>query len=259
MNRLQAWLALGFLLVCGAAALAQTGDALANRDALATAAYRSDDLSTARILWEEELQAVRDSADENQRARLCYNLGNLALRENHPLDAVAWFSASLRLRPRDSDTWSNLELARLNAGLDAADRGDLAATMDRLLTSWSKAESSWLALFGVLPLALALAFEALRGGRAARWLVALGLLVGALCGTPWLWNWLQAGNDPVMIVASENARALSEPRSDAPRVLELEAGEVLMRSDQTPGWVEVEAADGQRGWLRAEQAFALNR
>ncbi len=255
MNKLrqQLWLCL-FCLISGFA-WAQGADS----DALATEAYRSGDLSTARVLWEEELEQRGTSADDNQRARLCYNLGTLALRENRPMDAVAWYTSSLRLRPRDEDTWSNLELARLNAGLEAADRGDLKATVDRLLTSWTVAESSWLALMGWLPLALAMAFEALRGGRAGRWLMAGGLLVGLLTAAPWLWHRCEANSDPVMVVASESARARSEPRSDAPKVLELNAGEVLTRSDQTPGWVEVEAEDGTRGWLREEDAFALNR
>lgn len=228
-------------------------------DALASAAYRAGDLSTARILWSELLQETRETSDDNQRARLCYNLGNVALREDRPMQAVGWYSASLRLRPRDGDTWSNLELARQSAGLDAADRGDLKATLDRLLTSWTVAESSWLALFASLPLLLAMGFEALRGGRAARWLIAGALCLAALGSAPWLWHQAQSGANSVMVVARESARARSEPRSDAPRVLDLEPGEVLTRSDTSPGWTELEAPGGSRGWLRNEDVFALNR
>jgi tetratricopeptide (TPR) repeat protein len=138
-----------------------------DRDALATDAYRNGDfknLSTARVLWSDELADPSLADEAGKRARLCYNLGTLCLREGKNMEAVAWFSAALRLRPRDADTWANLEVARLNAGLDVADRGDLKASVEQLLNSLTKQESSLLALFGLLPLALALAYEALRGG-----------------------------------------------------------------------------------------------
>ncbi|MFT7486350.1 MAG: hypothetical protein ACI9F9_002205 [Candidatus Paceibacteria bacterium] len=246
------------VLLCGGIARAQESEA-ADRDALATNAYRTGDLDTARVLWEEVLAECVDNEDPATRARLCYNLGNIALRENRALEGVAWFSASLRLRPRDEDTWSNLELARLNAGLEAADRGDLKATMDRLLGSWTNEESSIFALIGCLPLALAFAFEALRGGRRARWLVFGSLGIAVLCATPWIRQQWLVGGDPVMVIAKEAPRSRSEPRADAPRVQEFSSGQVLQRTDQSPGWTEVQDQDGLRGWLDSEEVFGLNR
>lgn len=228
-------------------------------DQAAVAAYRADDLESARTLWLDALQAGADELPDAERARLCYNLGNVAGRREQQLEAVAWYTAALRLRPRDDDTWANLELARLEAGLEAADRGDLAATVERLLASLTDSESAWLALFGLVPLALALGYEALRGGRLGRWL-ALGALVLALsCALPWLRHRIESQREPVMVLAPDRVQVRSEPRSDAQRIEELSAGQVVARLDQLPGWVEVELDGRRRGWLRDSAVFDLGR
>lgn len=227
-------------------------------DQAAIAAYRAGDLETARSLWLETLSNEADLV-ASERARIAYNLGNSYLRENKALAAVGWFTASLRLRPRDADTWANLELARLAAGLEAADRGDLGATVNRLLSSLTNSESSWLALLALLPLAGALALEALRGTRASRWLSIVALLFAALALLPWCHHRLEAGRDPILIVSEEPISIRAEPRSDADRVAELKAGEIVQRVDELSGWTEVELSGRRRGWLRSEATFQLNR
>ncbi len=101
-------------------------------DAEAVAAYRAGDLDTARSLWLELLEAEPRVVRGAERGRVLFNLGNLALRAQADLEAVGWYTASLRLRPRDADTWANLEFARLGTGLEPADRGDLKDTLARL-------------------------------------------------------------------------------------------------------------------------------
>jgi len=255
--------ALVFTLPCAAAQAAEQSPAPAatsgERDVLATAAYRDGDLETARVLWVEELREGRDTLGANERARLCYNLGNLAARREAWLPASAWYTASLRLRPRDAETWANLELARLNAGLEAADRGDLKSTVERLLGSLTTGESRWLALLGLLPLAIALAGEALRGGlawRAASW-ATLGLAL--LAALPWLRHAWVDGEHPVFVVAESSERARNEPRATASGVEALEPGAVLERVDALPGWIEVRFDDGRRGWAREDALFDLVR
>ncbi|MFT7670688.1 MAG: tetratricopeptide (TPR) repeat protein, partial [Planctomycetota bacterium] len=224
----------------------------------AVMAYRSGDLETARTLWSEEL-SLSTELSSDERARLCYNIGNVCLRQDQALEAVGWYTAALRLRPRDIDTRSNLEMARLEAGLEAADRGDLGATVDRLLASWTTAESSWIALFGLLPLAIVLGFEALRGGRGARFAGMAALLVAVVSALPWAYNQLESGRDPVMVIAKKTVSIRSEPRQDADRVEELLVGEVVLRVDVMSDWTAVELSGRRRGWLPSAEAFALRR
>jgi tetratricopeptide (TPR) repeat protein len=247
------------LCLCRLPAQADSSPAALDSEQAAVAAYRADDLETARTLWLEALDSGADTLAAAERGRLCYNLGKVASRRGDSLEAVGWYTAALRLRPRDEDSWANLELERLNAGLGAADRGDLAATVERLLSSLTEPESSWLALFGLLPLALCLGFEALRGGRRWRWLSLFALGLALLCGLPWARHRLAAGSDPVLVLAEDRVPLRSEPRKDAERIGELAAGAIVDRRDALPEWTEVEFEGHRRGWLRGSAVFALRR
>ena len=68
-------------------------------------AYRHGEYAEAETLWRETLE---EELAHGARARLYYNLGNAAWRQDHPMEAVGWYSACLRISPRDSDTWRNL-------------------------------------------------------------------------------------------------------------------------------------------------------
>ena len=247
------------LLLPARVSVAQEPVELEARDAAALEAYRAGDLETARVLWSEVLEEGRETLADGQRARLCYNLGNIAARREAWLVAAGWYTASLRLRPRDADTWSNLELVRLEAGLEAADRGDLQGTLARLLGSLTPAESRWLALLGLLPLALALAGEALRGGGGWRLFSWGGLVLAVLLALPWLRHELAPRGAQVLVIAEEAQRARNEPRMDGSPVGELAPGSVHPLVDELPGWVELELSAGRRGWVRAGQVLGLDR
>lgn len=252
-----AWLCFGAAPLFGLEAPASGAPTTA--DAAAVAAYRSGDLETARSLWLELLEADPPKVIGAERARVLHNLGNLAVRQKEDLRAVGWYTASLRLRPRDADTRANLEFARLSAGLPPADRGDLSATVHLLLTWLDLGEAGWLALFATLPLLLALALEALRGGRRWRWTAVLCVGV-ALVGSLPLWVGLaRSASDPVLIVATRGASVRAEPRADSDAIELAAAGAELERVDEYPGWVRVELGRGRSGWVREDEAFALRR
>jgi hypothetical protein len=234
-------------------------------DQAAVDAYRRGDYAGAKSLWIATLETGRDESGaplpDGERARILYDLGNAAFRAGEPLEAVGWYTASLRLRPRDAETWSNLEHARRTAKLEPADRGDLAATLGRLLTSITHVESQWLALAGAALLALVLAAEALRGGRTLRRLSFVGALVALVTSIPWIVHGARSDRDTVLVLSTEEGGAglRSEPLSDAAFVARAAAGEEIERLDQLPGWVKVEARDGTAGWIDSRTAFALRR
>ncbi|MCY2961131.1 MAG: SH3 domain-containing protein [Planctomycetota bacterium] len=242
-----------FLTLLASGAYAQE-----SRDAEAIAAYRAGDLARARESWTRVLAAEpRVAGDE--RARILHNLGNLAFREGRVLESVGWFSASLRLRPRDADTWSNLEHARREAKLDPADRGDLGATLRRLLSAFTPSEARLLALGGLCAWAAALAFEALRGGRTARWFALGGAAFALLLASPWVHGVVTRVDRPALVVEEGKALVRSEPRTEAAVVAEAAAGSEVEEVDALPGWSKIRTAEGLEGWVAATSTFGLAR
>jgi tetratricopeptide (TPR) repeat protein len=219
-------------------------------------AYRRADFDAAEAAWLAVLEAELPAAE---RARVCYDLGNLAWREGRELEAVGWYTACIRLDPRHRDAWTNLELARAAAGLEPADRGDLRSTVRRLLGGVTAGEARGLALVGLLLLAAALAVEAFRGGRVARALVFATAVLTALLLGPWVYGVLTTRADPVICIEGGAASLRAEPRVDRDVVGSLATGEVAERRDTYPGWVRVETADGARGWVAESAVFPLAR
>ncbi|MFN0007695.1 MAG: SH3 domain-containing protein [Planctomycetota bacterium] len=234
-------------------------------DQAAIDAYRRGNHESAKSLWIAALESGKDESGSplpsRERARILYDLGNASFRSDEPLEAVGWYTASLRLRPRDSDTWTNLEHARRTAKLEPADRGDLGATMWRLVTSITLAESEWLALAGAALWAVLLAAEALRGGRLFRRLSVAATFLALAGLVPWVIHRGRAARDTILVIAAEEGGTgvHSEPRPDAAVVANAPAGAELLRTDELPGWVKVVAEDGTAGWIESGAAFALRR
>ncbi len=226
-------------------------DDAARAHALAVEAYRAGDLDTAETLW----LRVRELDPEGRAvdpADAAYNLGNVAFRRGAPIEAAAWYRTTLARRPRDADAWANLEFALAEAGLPPADRGDLRATLDRLLHALDARERAGLAVLGAGLLTLALGWEALRGGAAAQRAAWAAVAVAALCATPWLAG--LGGDHAVLahVVAANGATVHSEPSRGAAKLERLEPGARVPRVDELPGWVRVELDGGVRGWVPAD-------
>jgi len=227
-------------------------------DGGAIPAYRSGDLAAARTAWTAMLDA-EPRLEGPERARILANLGNVAFREGKVLESVGWFTASIRLRPRDADTWANLEHARRVAKLEPADRGDLGATVQRLLGALTPSESRLLALVGLIGLGAGLAHEALRGGRTGRWLAALGVGFALVSAAPWIHDVSTRSDSPGLVVEEGKALVRSEPRTEAAVVAEAAAGGEVEMLDSLPGWTKVRISDGNEGWVETGEAFALER
>lgn len=241
---------LALLPLAASARAAQAPDTGGDPFALGVEAYRAGDHASATSLWLRALETARAPED---RARVLYDLGNAAWRAGDRIAAIAWYTACVRVAPRHADAWANLEYARAEASLEPADRGDLGSTLRRLVTSLTAAESARLLLAALLLLAVPLAGEALRGGRAWRWASVAGALVVLVCAVPWAWHgtdrFAPGGADPVMVVADAPLALRSEPRADLPSLTAVQPATILERLDALPGWIRVETEDGLRGWL----------
>jgi len=218
-------------------------------------AYRRGDYAEAASAWNATLAGELDPL---ARARVYFDLGNARWRAGESLPAIACYTAAVRLDPRHAGAWENLELARAKAGLPPADAGDLAATLQRLLTSLRPAEARTL-LFGALVLwALVLLLETRFGGTALRgalWAASGVLLVAAL---PWAHGRLaKESARPMLVIATGGASLRGEPLEERTAVGELAVLEEVEHLDELPGWVRVQRADGLRGWVKSETVLGL--
>jgi tetratricopeptide (TPR) repeat protein len=203
--------------------------------------------------------AAREELSPADRARTLYNLGNVAYRQKRVLESVGWYTAALRLSPRDPDIWWNLEHARSEAKLEPADRGDLSATLRRLVSSLTLSESERLVLAALAAWAVVLGVEALRGGRTWRRLSLAGALCVLLSLAPWIFNLSRAAHHPVLAIQEGKLEVRSEPRQAAPVIADVSAGDELERLDALPDWTKVELTNGAQGWARKSSLFVLDR
>jgi tetratricopeptide (TPR) repeat protein len=228
-------------------------------DRAAAEAYRRQDFQSAQLSWERCLGDPELARSRSEKGRILYDLGNVAYREKQLYEAVGWYTAALRARPRDADTWHNLEQARSDAHLEPADRGDLPASIERLATCLTLEESRTLALGAALAWALVLAGEAFFGGRTWAWLARLATLGLCVCLVPWLVQGARADGNELLVVSATPLELRSEPREDAARVLELAPGTRVRYQDELPEWIKVEDQGERTGWARRETLFALRR
>jgi len=239
------------VVLLSAAAHAQDAEAIGRQ---AVEAYRAKDYATAETLWKSLLS---EFLTPEERARVCYNLGNTAYRDGRVTEAVAWYTMAVRVRPRDAGAWSNLEHARREAGLEPADRGDLRATVLRLLGALDEGEAQWLLLGCLVLWGVALAGEALRGGKLWTRLAWLGLGLVLVGAAPLAHARLSAQTDPVMVVETPSVSLRAEPDLERPPRGQVQAGTVVERIDELPDWVRIESDVAGIGWVPAEAVFEL--
>ncbi|MEZ6005083.1 MAG: SH3 domain-containing protein [Planctomycetota bacterium] len=213
-------------------------------------AYRRGEYEQATTLWQDALALSNAEAGTSAlRGHLLYNLGNAAERAGEPLRALAWYQAALRHLPRDGHIRHNRDFVRGAQGLPPADGDGLGATLRAGLRAFTPAESAWLAYGGLALLALALGYEALRGGRTARRLAWLAAGLAVLLALPRV-RWMLAPPGPAAMVIAEHGSSLySEPRGDAQSLVKLEATELVEPLDHWNDWTRVRTRSGQEGWV----------
>jgi tetratricopeptide (TPR) repeat protein len=222
----------------------------------AEAQYRASDWTGAEAAWREALEQPLSDA---VRAHVCRNLGNAAYRLQQPTQAVAWYEAARRLAPRDADTWTNLEFVRRRLEWPPADRGDLRSSVERVLGAVTPREAEWLAVLGLVPLALLCLLEALRGGRLAQFGIVCALLFAFACAAPLLRHAWATRPGECLVVERDGAALRAEPNDAVAAIGRAPGGARVWRIDEWPGWTRVEDEHGLRGWLPTAQVFSLQR
>ncbi|MEZ5974715.1 MAG: SH3 domain-containing protein [Planctomycetota bacterium] len=215
-------------------------------------AYRRGEYEQATTLWQDALALSNAEAGTSAlRGHLLYNLGNAAERAGEPLRALAWYQAALRHLPRDGHIRHNRDFVRGAQGLPPADGDGLGATLRAGLRAFTPAESACWPTAGFALLALALGYEALRGGRTARqlawprrWLAVLLALAPRAMDARAAWSRCD-GNGGTRLQLS----LYSEPRGDAQSLIKLEATELVEPRTTGMTWTRVRTRSGQEGWV----------
>lgn len=193
------------------------------------------------------------------RGALLYALGNAAYRAEDELEALGWYRAAQRYWPRHEDLQDNLELAAERAGVPSRPPRGFVDSVLVWMHKVTPPEARWLALLGLLPLAVGLLYEAMAGGRAARLLAAGAALLSLGLASPLLVEHFLPERMESMVIDPDGTALRSEPQPSAARVGRVEPGEQIWRLDTLSDWERVETRGGERGWIAAEDAFDLNR
>jgi hypothetical protein len=232
-------------------AFAQLSPDLETLDAAAVEAYRELEYGLAAERWSAALELEALASSPGERARVLYNLGNCALRQDRPLEAVAHYHAAAKLRPRDPAILANLDYARSEADLDPVGRPSL-------LRSLTLAEAERLVMALTLLLFLSLLGEAVLGGAFRHAAVVLGVLL-LLSLVPWLGQLRSVDQREAMVVQRNGTPLRSEPRSGSKTLVRLDAGTEHSVRDELPEWIALETGDGVEGWVPARHVLRTTR
>ena len=236
------------------ASIARAQD-LEGQNATAIEAYRASDYATAEANW---VAALSNELSSEDRGRLLYNIGNAVYRQGRVTEAIAWYTSCIRTTPRDSFAWSNLEFARREKELEAADRGDLRSTVARILSSVDRSEAGWMMLLCIALWSVALIMEAIRGGSLWRRLSFFGFIAVLLSSAPLAWQLSEVKEFPVAMVIEQPAAALrTEPGEEHSAVAQAGAGTTVQLLDELGDWVRVQTDQDERGWAPRSSVFEL--
>ncbi len=200
-------------------------------------------------------------------ANLYFNLGNACFKAGHLGRAILNYERARRLEPRDPDISGNLRFAinESRAKDTVATTGWsvwLAALRDYLTAGeWTAfaATCYWLAALGAIALLLLPAARKLAPVK--RWLrpSVIGFTVLTIAaGTGLITRASVENGPPAAIVVTKEVVVRFAPVDDAPRHFTAVEGQKLWITGErassmagVPGWVEVERADGNKGWVPA--------
>lgn len=221
--------------------------------------YRNGDYKQARTHWLAALESLStEPGNEARIGQVCYNLGNAAYRDGEAMQAIAWYTAARKHIPRDADLLANLKFVRGELALPPEHSSGLISTLAASLRSWTRSESKNFALIGVLLLAAALLYEALRGGSRGRTLALLGVSLCSLLWLPFLRHCLAGDSSPQMVIAARGTNGRSEPRSDSKTLVHLEPTAIADHLDTWQDWTKLRAETGEEVWVSSKKVMSID-
>lgn len=193
-------------------------------------------------------------------ANIYYNLGNANLRTGSKGKAILYYERAFRMKPRDADIRSNLDLARtLVEGSAGAYRRQWYAKIFLFLRGFLSIDEMTLFAFFlyfaiVIFLALSVLFKAQRklfyylaGAFFALLIMILPSFIGEIYGTEF---------QEKAVIMLEETEVRFEPNDDATVHFKLHEGDVIQITRSQGDWHQVRRYDGKMGWLKGD-VFAV--
>ena len=220
----------------------------------ANQAYAAGDHAAAIAIYRKLVDRGHDSG------HVFYNLGNAHLRRGDVGRSISSFLKAQARMPRDQDLAANLVFARSTTKDAISPPQDPLAL--RTLFFWhytaSRAELlQWFVVVNALLWGMLLARLYLRRAELVSWLGALlAVLLIALGG-----SLLVRTVSPRVVAVVLPAEADVHAATDIETVVrfKLHAGTEVLVLGRRQGWVQIGLPDGERGWLRSDQAEIVER
>ena len=189
---------------------------------------------------------------------LYFNLGNAWLKSAHLGRAIYAYRKAEDIGPRDPDIRANLQIARNQAGANAALRGSLwTRWAGRLsLDEWTKAASGAVTLFFLVLAAREMVPTLRQSG--GGWLIALGVLS----------LWMAAGLalsanqhllEKTSVVVTPEAVVRVGPLDEAQSAFTVHDGAELLVLGRDGDWLQVSDAFKRIGWVAQKEVREIER
>jgi hypothetical protein len=222
-------------------------------------ALRPADSEAARRVFADSAARFQQLVDDGVRnGRLHYNLANAHLQAGEIGRAILQYRRAEQFIAGDARLTHNLEYARSLRRNRIPPSGERA--LARALLAWHFGTSlgTRFTMFAVAYVFFwtMLLIHLLRPAAPWRWLIAIAAVLWLACGTSVIVDLAldEAGRQGVVLLDDVTARKGNgegfEPQFEEP----LHQGVEFEVLDQRPGWFQIELPDGQRGWIRTDQA-----
>ncbi len=219
----------------------------------ANAAYMAKDYAQALQLYGQLVQAGYVSAE------LYYNMGNACYRQEQLANALLWYERALRLDPSNADIRANI------AFVNAQTVDQMEQMPEFFLQRWWKALSALFSSTGwaVVSIVCALLFFTvlaffLLSSRVERRLRLLLAAILLLCVTVlsvvFACRQLPQNLPEEAIVTAYSVTVKSTPDASGTDLFTVHEGMKVRVTDRVGDWMEVLFPNGNKGWIRKNQA-----
>ena len=219
----------------------------------ANAAYNNGDFARAAELYESIL------GNQLHSAELYYNLGNAYYKQEMLGKAIVNYNRALRLAPSDEDIVHNLEYATQET------KDNIEEIPTFFLISWVRAfrnimgSNAWTIislLTLVLTLLAALIYllaERLSLRKTGFYSMCVAAII-SIVSTTFAYQTRQAlVNSNEAVIMSSAVPVKSSPDRAATDLFVLHEGTKLSLGERIDGWVEIQIADGRKGWVESSR------
>ncbi|MBO0330771.1 tetratricopeptide repeat protein [[Muricauda] lutisoli] len=218
----------------------------------ATELYNNGEYSAAIENYKEILENGEHSAS------LYFNLGNCYYKLNAIGPSIYYYEKALLLSPNNEEIKNNLRFAQ-NMRLDAIEempKTELSRIYSSIVGMFGYNKWAYFAVVFVFLFVLAyMAYYFLRPANQKRAAFISSMFSLALCVACVLLAYLNhqqnKNNDPA-IVFSKEVNVNSEPNSNSNTIFTIHEGTKVNILDELDDWRRIRIADGQTGWLQAE-------